>query len=94
MAKKATTLDIRKIDKEDLDKFIENQNLINRYVRSLGEITYELETLELQKQQTLQLIQQTQQQAQTHYKEFETENGPGTIDLEKGTFTPRSITGK
>ena len=90
MAKKAKTLDIRKIDKEDLDKFIENQNLINRYVRSLGEITYELETLDLQKQQTLQLIQQTQEKVKAHFKEFETENGPGTLDLEKGTFTPIS----
>ena len=78
----------KEIKKEDLEKFISNQSQINRLVSSLGEITFELETLQAQKNETIQSINQIRTQSQTHFKEFEKENGPGTIDLEKGLFTP------
>ena len=88
MAKKVTTPESVKMDKQDVEKFNQFQNQINMLVRSLGELTFELSNLTNQKEQTIKKIEQVRSESQKHLKEFEEKNGPGTIDLEKGLFAP------
>lgn len=85
MAKKVKA---QEIDKEDLNEFIQNQGQINRLISTLGQVSYEIEELTNQRQQILNQVQEVRGKSQTHFQKFEEENGPGTIDLEKGTFTP------
>lgn len=85
---KKTTSEPVEMDKQDIEKFNQFQNQINMLVRTLGELTFELNNLTNQKEETIRKIEEVRAKSQEHLKEFEDKNGPGTIDLEKGTFTP------
>ena len=78
----------QKIEQEVIDNFKNLQLNINNAIRSLGEVTYELETLQSQKSKVLQEISTLRQQSEKALKDFEEANGPGTLNLESGTFEP------
>jgi len=76
-----------KLSQEELNfvKQLQNdqQNLINQF----GAIEYQMQSLELQKDQLVESLNKLREQELTTGNELTQKYGNGTIDLESGTFT-------
>jgi len=76
-----------KLSQEELD-FVkqlqtDQQNLITQF----GSIEYQMQLLELQKDQLIESLNKLREQELTTGNELTQKYGNGTIDLESGTFT-------
>ena len=76
-----------KLSQEELDFVkqlqIDQQNLITQF----GSIEYQMQLLELQKDQLIESLNKLREQELTTGNELTQKYGNGTIDLESGTFT-------
>lgn len=60
------------------------QTLLNMF----GDLEYKIQTLELEKQRLRQVLQTQMKEEEEIGKQLQQKYGDGSIDLEKGEFTP------
>ena len=75
------------LEKKELDQIKEFQQTELNLVDQLGSIEYQLQTLQLQKDDLKQGIITLQEQSQKFGKELQQKYGDGNIDIETGEFT-------
>jgi len=75
------------LEKKELDQIKEFQQTELNLVDQLGSIEYQLQTLQLQKDDLKQGIITLQEQSQKFGKELQQKYGDGNINIETGEFT-------
>jgi len=76
-----------KLSEEELDSIKQLQNQQQILIGQFGQIEYQVQLLELQKDQLVETIGKLQQEEQKIGNELTQKYGNGTVDLESGTFT-------
>lgn len=76
-----------KLSQEELDFVKQLQNDQQNLVTQFGSIEYQMQTLELQKDQLIESLNKLREQELTTGNELTQKYGNGTIDLISGTFT-------
>jgi len=76
-----------KLSQEELDYIKQLQQKQQDLVARFGQIEYQMQVLELQKDQLVETIGQLQQDEQKTGEELTQKYGNGTVDLETGMFT-------
>jgi len=76
-----------KLSQEELNFVKQLQNDQQNLVTQFGAIEYQMQSLELQKDQLVESLNKLREQELTTGNELTQKYGNGTIDLESGTFT-------
>ena len=76
-----------KLSQEELDFVKQLQNDQQNLVTQFGAIEYQMQTLELQKDQLIESLNKLREQELTTGNELTQKYGNGTVDLVSGTFT-------
>lgn len=75
-----------KLPQEELNSLIQLQETQNRIVASLGQIEYNIQLLELQKEQLVEQIEELKKSEIKIGQDLTQKYGNGSIDLDSGTF--------
>ena len=76
-----------KLSQEELNFVKQLQNDQQNLVTQFGAIEYQMQSLELQKDQLIESLNKLREQELTTGNELTKKYGNGTVDLESGTFT-------
>jgi hypothetical protein len=76
-----------KLSQEELTQISQLQETQNQIVSSLGQLEYNIQLLELQKEKLVEQIETLKQNETKIGQELTQKYGNGTIDLESGFFT-------
>jgi len=76
-----------KLSQEELDSIKQLQQQQQTLIGQFGQLEYQMQLLELQKDQLVETIGKLQQEEQKIGNELTQKYGSGTVDLESGTFT-------
>jgi len=76
-----------KLSQEELDSIKQLQNQQQTLIGQFGQIEYQVQLLELQKDQLVETMGELQKEEQKTGQELTQKYGNGTVDLESGTFT-------
>ena len=76
-----------KLSQEELDTLNQLQETQNNVINSLGQVEYNIQLLELQKEKLITSIEELQQTESKIGKDLMEKYGNGSIDLSSGTFT-------
>jgi len=75
-----------KLSQEELNSLIQLQETQNRIVASLGQIEYNIQLLELQKEKLVEQIEELKKSEIKIGQDLTQKYGNGSIDLDSGTF--------
>lgn len=75
-----------KLSQEELNAVIQLQETQNRIITSLGQIEYNIQLLELQKEQLTEQIEELKKSEIKIGQDLTQKYGNGSIDLDSGTF--------
>jgi len=76
-----------KLSQEELDTLIQLQNTQNQIITSLGQLEYNIQLLELQKEKLTEQIEKLKQDESKIGQNLTAKYGNGSVDLSSGTFT-------
>jgi hypothetical protein len=76
-----------KLSQEELDSIKQLQNQQQTLISQFGQIEYQVQLLELQKDQLVETMGELQKEETKTGQELTQKYGNGTVDLESGTFT-------
>ena len=76
-----------KLSQEELDSIKQLQEQQQGLISQFGQVEYQMQLLELQKDQLVETIGKLQQEEQKIGEELTQKYGNGTVDLESGMFT-------
>lgn len=76
-----------KLSQEELDSLLQLQDTQNRIITSLGQLEYNIQLLELQKEKLTEQIEKLKQDESKIGQGLTTKYGNGSVDLSSGTFT-------
>jgi len=76
-----------KLSQEELDNIKQLQQQQQNLIGQFGQLEYQMQLLELQKDQLVETIGKLQQDEQKIGEELTQKYGNGTVDLESGMFT-------
>jgi len=76
-----------KLSQEELDNIKQLQQQQQNLIGQFGQLEYQMQLLELQKDQLVETIGKLQQNEQKIGEELTQKYGNGTVDLESGMFT-------
>lgn len=76
-----------KLSQEELESIKELQNQQQSLIAQFGQLEYQMQLLELQKDQLVETMSQLQGVEQKTGQDLTTKYGNGTVDLESGMFT-------
>ena len=76
-----------KLSQEELDSIKQLQNQQQALIGQFGQIEYQVQLLELQKDQLVETMGELQKEETNTGQELTQKYGNGTVDLESGTFT-------
>lgn len=72
---------------EEKQEVLDIQNLENEYMVQLGQIEYQIQTLQIQKTSIQQKLSQFENRKNTFAKQLQDKYGEGSINVETGEFT-------
>ena len=76
-----------KLSQEELDSIKQLQQQQQNLIGQFGQLEYQMQLLELQKDQLVETIGKLQQEEQQIGEDLTQKYGNGTVDLESGMFT-------
>lgn len=80
-----------KLSQEELDVLSQLQQTQNNIINSLGQIEYNIQLLELQKEGLINQVEELKKNETKIGQDLTTKYGNGTIDLESGVFTKSEV---
>tara|TARA_R100001509_G_C4801205_1_gene193129 strand:- start:103 stop:372 length:270 start_codon:yes stop_codon:yes gene_type:complete len=76
-----------KLSQEELNTLLQLQENQNRIITSLGQLEYNIQLLELQKDKLTEQIEELKKSETKIGQDLTTKYGNGSVDLNSGTFT-------
>ncbi len=76
----------QKLDPEEISEIKSTQETQEKLLNSFGELEFQIQTLELQKEKLVEQLEKYKTEEQNLANKLSTKYGNGTIDVEKGVF--------
>lgn len=81
-------MDEKKLTSEEIQEIKTIQETQEKLLNSFGEIEFQIQNLELQKEKLIEQLESYKNSEQTLANKLSQKYGNGTIDLEQGLFKP------